>query len=332
MKILVTGGGGFLGKHIAMRLDQLGHEVTILGRQKYPFFTENINCIQADLRNKKEIMDSCQNIDAVFHSGALTGIWGTNNEFYETNVKGTENILEACLQNKVSKLVYTSSPSVVFNQKDLINADETVPYAKRFLCEYPKTKAIAEQLVLNANGKNDLVTVALRPHLIWGPEDPHLIPRIIDRAKKNKLIQVGEGKNLVDIIYIDNAVEGHIQAFNALNSKSQIAGESYFISDGKPVNLWEWIKILLKYLGLPPVQKKISFKLGYNLGWLLEKFYGIFRIQSEPRMTRFLASQLAHSHYFNINKAKKDFSYKPLVSNEEGMKRVVKYFKEHSIN
>ncbi len=332
MKILVTGGGGFLGKHIAQRLDQLGHEVTILGRHKYSGVPENINSIQADLRNRQEIINACQNVEVVFHSGALTGIWGARNDFYETNVNGTENILEACLKNNVKKLIYTSSPSVVFEQKDLINADESIPYAKKFLCEYPKTKAIAEQMVINANGKNDLATVSLRPHLIWGPEDPHLIPRIINRAKNNQLIQVGEGQNLVDIIYIDNAVEGHIQAFKSLSTNPQIAGESYFISDGKPVNLWKWINQLLEKLSLPPVQKKISFKLGNNLGWLLEKVYGLFGIQSEPRMTRFLACQLAHSHYFNISKARKDLSYKPLITNEEGMKKVVEYFKAPPIN
>lgn len=179
-------------------------------------------------------------------------------------------------------------------------------------------------MVLEANGKEGLLTVALRPHLIWGPGDPHLIPRIIDSAKKGRLTRVGDGKNRVDIIYIDNAVEGHILACDALQPGSPVAGRCYFLNDGESVALWDWINNLLVRLDIPPVRKSMSLLTAKILGGILEIIYNIFRLPGEPRMTRFVAEQLATSHYFNISRARKDFNYQPIVSIEEGMNRLVK--------
>ena len=168
------------------------------------------------------------------------------------------------------------------------------------------------------------MTVSLRPHLIWGPGDPHLIPRIIERAKKGQLVRVGEGTNRVDIIYIDNAVEGHIRAWQALEPGSPVAGQCYFLSDGEPVVLWDWINQLLASLGINPVTKSISYGMAKKLGWILEGVYRVFGLAGEPRMTRFLAGQLATSHYFDISRARRDFNYEVRVSPEEGMKRLLK--------
>jgi len=183
---------------------------------------------------------------------------------------------------------------------------------------------LAEQSVVEANSRYNLMTVSLRPHLIWGPGDPHLIPRIINRAEKGQLVRVGEGRNRVDIIYIDNAVEGHIQAWQALEPGSPLCGKCYFLSDGEPVVLWDWINQLLVSLGIEPVAKSISYGMAKNLGWVLEWIYRIGRLSGEPRMTRFLAGQLATSHYFDISRAKRDFNYEVRVSPEEGMKRLLK--------
>jgi len=232
-------------------------------------------------------------------------------------------VIEGCLEHGVRKLVFTSSPSVIYNQTDMENVDESTPYPSHYLSDYPKTKALAEQQVMAANGR-DLLTVSLRPHLIWGPGDPHLIPRIIERAKKGQLVRVGEGTNRVDIIYIDNAVEGHIRAWQALEPGSPVGGKCYFLSDGKPVVLWDWINQLLVSLGIQPVTKSISYGTAWNLGWLLEAVYRVFGLAGEPRMTRFLAGQLATSHYFDISRARKDFNYEVMVSPEEGMKRLLK--------
>lgn len=324
MNVLVTGGGGFLGSHLARRLHEMGHRVSVLGRRQYPNLPSNIIQHQADLRDPKAVSDACREQDSVFHAGALPGVWGSQKDFYRINVDGTRHVIEGCLEHGVRKLVFTSSPSVIYNQTDMENVDESAPYPSQYLSDYPETKALAEQRVIAANGQQDLMTVSLRPHLIWGPGDPHLVPRIIERAKKGQLVRVGEGTNRVDIIYIDNAVEGHIRAWQALEPGSPVAGQCYFLSDGEPIVLWDWINQLLVSLGINPVTKSISYGMAKNLGWVLEGVYRVFGLSGEPRMTRFLAGQLATSHYFDISRARRDFNYELKVSPEEGMKRLLK--------
>jgi len=325
MKVLVIGGGGFLGSGITRKLIKEDNEVSILGRKEYPEFKNLANSIKADVRSRSDMVLAIKDQDVVFHTAAIPGIWGNYTDYYLTDVKGTENIIYACLKNKVKKLIYTSSPSVIFNGCDMKGVDESTPYPDKYLCHYSKTKAIAEKTVLAANGSKNLATVCLRPHLIWGPGDPHLLPRLINRSKNRKLFCVGKGENLVDMIYIDNAVDAHIKACNHLMLDGPVAGNCYFVSDGKPVNLWKWIGSLLRLLELPPVTKSISYKNARLLGAILENVYKIFRIKNEPPMTRFLAAQLAKSHYFNITKAIIDFNYKPIISPEEGMIKLLNY-------
>ena len=325
MKVLITGGGGFLGSHLARRLFGRGDDVTVLGRSTYPQFDKSIHCVQVDIRGRDALTRALKGQEVVFHTVAIPGIWGDYNDFYQTDVVGTDNVIAACRAQNVKKLIYTSSPSVVFGQEDLEGVDESVPYPKTYLCHYPKTKAMAERQVMQANGSM-LATVCLRPHLIWGPGDPHLVPRLIERARRKKLLRVGSGTNRVDMVYIDNAVEAHVQACDRLEQGGGVAGNCYFVSDGKPVVLWDWIADVLKKLGLPPVERSVSLKTATLLGALLEGIYGLLRVKKEPPMTRFLAAQLATSHYFNISRARKDFGYNPVVSSEEGMDRLVKYF------
>jgi len=321
MRALVTGGGGFLGSGITNALHKNGNEVSVMGRGRYPHLPASVKILQGDIRDSDFVNSSLENIDTVFHTAAIPGIWGE--DFFSVNVQGTENIISACQKNLVRKLVFTSSPSVVFGNTSLEGVDESVPYPEKYLCDYPRTKALAEKMVLQANDTN-LSTVAIRPHLIWGPGDPHLVPRLLEKARKGKLIQVGDGSNRVDIIYIDNAVLAHLQASEALGAGSEIAGKAYFVSDGEPVVLWDWINQLLDQMGRPNVSRKISYKNAMRLGAFFEGVYGLFGIKSEPPMTRFLASQLATSHYFDISRAKIDFGYQPHVSHQEGMRRLIR--------
>ena len=235
---------------------------------------------------------------------------------------GTENIIAACLKHGVKKLVFTSTPSVVHSGGDLEGVNESAPYPDRFDAPYPATKAIAEKAVLAANGPN-LATVALRPHLIWGPGDPHLIPRILRRAKEGRLRRIGKRDVKVDVTYIDNAAEAHMLAADKLEIGSPIAGKAYFISDGSPVVLWEFLNRILKDNGLPPVTKSVPVGLAKFVGWTLEKVYKLFHLPGEPAMTRFVANQLSTSHWYDISAARRDLGYVPLVSTEEGLKRIV---------
>jgi nucleoside-diphosphate-sugar epimerase len=257
----------------------------------------------------------------VFHAAAVSGIWGSWPHYHGINTVGTENVIAACRQHNVGRLIYTSSPSVIYDGHDHRNIDETAPYPATYLCHYPHSKALAERAVLGANGP-DLATAALRPHLIWGPRDNHLIPRLIERARLGKLRRVGAGDNLISMSYVENAARAHLQAADRLAPGSPVAGQAYFINEPEPVKLWKWIDDLLGLAGLPPVKKSISPRLAYAAGATLETLYTALGLAGEPPMTRFLAQQLSGDHYYSIGKAARDFGYAPAVSVAEGLRRL----------
>lgn len=323
MKALVTGANGFLGSNLVQQLLDRGYEVTAMTRRRDEKLASlNVHTVHGDVRSYENVLKACEGQEVVFHTAAISGIWGSWKLFHGTNTVGTRNVVESCLEHKVPKLVYTSSPSVTFDGQHQLNVNETAPYPKKWLCHYPHSKALAEKYVLEANHEKELMTCALRPHLIWGPGDRHLIPRLIKRAKAKQLRRVGDGTNQVDTIYIDNAAMAHIQAAEAMEPGSPVCGSAYFLSQDEPVNCWGWINEVLGMAGLPRVKKSISYYWAYRLGYSLETFYELCNFQTEPRMTRFLAAQLAKSHYFDITRAKNDFGYYPSVSNTEGMKRL----------
>jgi len=326
-KILVTGGGGFLGSAIVYRLVEKGDDVSSFSRGFYPeLSTIGVNHIQGDIRDKIAVEHALNGVDLVFHVAAKPGVWGNYSEYYETNVSGTENVIAACIRQGVSKLVYTSSPSVIFDGTDMAGVDESAPYSDRFHAHYPETKSIAEQAVVKAAGDR-LRTIVLRPHQIWGPGDKHFIPRIIARA--NRLVQVGNGKNLVDTIYIDNAAEAHVLAGDRLGDNPNLSGNIYFISQDKPIRLWDMINDILKAAGLPPVQRSIPHWVAWLIGAVLESVYKGLVLKGEPQMTRFLANILAATHWFDIGAAKRDLGYVPRVSTQEGLRRVEKWLKNN---
>ncbi len=326
--ILVTGGGGFLGKRIVQMLIEKGHNCSVVGRNDYPELVElGCICYRGDITNLSFLQGCFENVDTVFHVAALAGIWGPWENYYQTNVVGTQNVIAACKKNKVKRLIYTSTPSVVFNSEDIIQGDESLPYAKKSLCNYAKSKILAEKYVLESVN-DEFRGCAIRPHLIWGPEDPHLIPRLMERGKTQKLKIVGDGENLVDISYVDNVAHAHILAAESLRTSGKANGQAYFIGEEKPVKLWGWINELFKQLDIPKIDKKVSFKVAYTIGSTLEIIFKIFRINAEPPMTRFVAEQLAKSHYFSHQKAKEDFGYFPLVSTELGMERLANWINE----
>jgi nucleoside-diphosphate-sugar epimerase len=323
MNVLVTGGGGFLGQYIVEQLVARGDTVTSYSRSTYESLARlGVKQIAGDMRDRPSVMSAIRGNAAVIHTAAVASIWGPWEWFYGINTLGTRYVLEGCRQRGVSKLVYTSSPSVTFEGMDQRGIDESAPYPKTFLCHYPATKAIAEQEVLAASGKDGLSTCALRPHLIWGPRDQHLIPRLIARAKAGALRRVGAGQNRVDTIYVENAASAHLQALDRLSEQSPVAGRAYFLSQGEPVNCWEWIDQILAMAALSPVQRSISAKGAYLAGGALEAMWAVFGLDSEPRMTRFLAAQLATDHYFDLGRARADFGYAPKITMQEGMRRL----------
>jgi 2-alkyl-3-oxoalkanoate reductase len=322
---LVTGGGGFVGSAVVSRLLALGVHTRVIGRHRYPQIeAAGATGIVGDIADRDVLYQAVLGVDVVFHVAALAGIWGSWSDYYRVNVQGTANVLEVCRNAKVPFLVHTSTPSVVFNGEDICGGDERLPYGRDFLCHYAKSKAMAERMVLAAAG-DELKTCALRPHLIWGPGDPHLLPRLVARGRERSLRQVGDGSNLVDISYIDNVAEAHILAAKNLAGPGTASGKAYFISQGEPVRLWQWINDLFSRTEIPPVEKRVSFTTAYKIGRVLELVYSLLRLRQEPRMTRFLAEQLAKSHYFSLAQARRELEYAPLVSTEEGLRHTVQW-------
>jgi 2-alkyl-3-oxoalkanoate reductase len=323
MKALVTGATGFLGLYVVEQLVARGDRVRAFCRRP-PTELEvlGVEILLGDIRDPAAVMAACADVDVVFHVAGVAGIWGSWDYYHEINTLGTQNVIDGCRQHGVRKLVFTSSPSVTFDGTDQCGVNESAPYPSRWLCHYPHTKALAEQAVLATNDSS-LATCALRPHLIWGPRDRHLIPRLIERARAGKLVRVGDGTNLIDMVYVENAARAHLQAADSLAAGSSVAGRAYFISQGEPVNCWRWIDELLALYGLSPVKRSISFRTAWCLGSALEGVHKVFRLSGEPRMTRFLAGQLGTSHYFDISRAQQDFGYQPEISTEEGMRRLV---------
>jgi nucleoside-diphosphate-sugar epimerase len=322
MHALVTGANGFLGGWIVDQLLARGDKVRALVRRDVPeLAARGVEIVRGDIRDLPSVVAATRGVDTVFHVAAVAGIWGPWKHYFDINFRGTAHVVEACLKNHVPKLVYTSSPSVTFAGGDQKGVDESVPYPAKFLCYYPQTKAMAEQLVLEQNSA-ELRTCALRPHLIWGPRDQHLIPRLLERARTGQLRYVGDRTNLIDAVYVENAAAAHLQAADKLLTGSAVAGKAYFITNGEPVNCWNWIDELLALASLPPVKRGISTRGAYVAGAALEGLWSLLRRSDEPRMTRFLALQLGTSHWFDISAAQADFGYLPSVSMAEGMRRL----------
>lgn len=315
MKALVTGGGGFLGRHLVTALRERGDEVVSYSRGRHPELEERgAVCAQGDLLDREALARACAGAEVVFHVAAKAGIWGDADEYRRTNVDGTWNVLEACRDARVPRLVFTSSPSVCFDGRDHRMAGNDLPYAENFLAEYPRTKMEAEKLVLAANGSGGLSTVALRPHLIVGPDDPHLLPRLVARAKAGKLAIVGDGRNEVSLTWVGNAVDAHLAAADRIEARAPHAGKAYFVAQKDPVLLWKWIGDLLERLGSPRPTRRVPLRVAYAAGAALEAWWRLTGRSDEPRMTRFLALELARSHSYDMRPAERDFGYRERVS------------------
>lgn len=318
MRALITGASGFLGGALARALRARGDAVVALQRGAAPALAAlgvDVQC--GDIADAEAVIEAAAGCDIVFHVAAKAGHWGRHEDYYRANVRGTRHVLQACRQHGIRRLVHTSTPSVVHAGQDIEGGDERLPYAQRYLAWYPATKAAAEREVLAANGPA-LATVALRPHLIWGPGDNHLLPRIVARARAGRLRFIGTPGKRIDATYIDNAVAAHIAAGEALQPGAAHAGRAYFVSNGEPIAIEDMINRLLACAGLPPVHARIPFRAAYAIGATLELLWSVLRLRGEPPLTRFVADHLATAHWYDISAAARDFGWRPTVSMAQG--------------
>ena len=319
MRALVTGGAGFLGSAIVHRLLARDDAVRTLTRRPAPQLAAlGVDTARGDLADPEAVARAVEGCDVVFHVAAKAGMWGPYADYWASNVEGTRNVLAACRRHGVPRLVHTSTPSVVHGGTGIEGGDESLPYARRHVSAYPATKAFAERLVLAADDAT-LATVALRPHLIWGPGDTQLVPRILARARQGRLRLVGDGGARMDATYVDNAAEAHLLAADRLAPGSPVAGRVYFVAQGEPLPVRDLVNGILAAAGLPPVTARTPFPLAYAAGATLEAAYGLLGRREEPLMTRFLAQQLATPHWFDLSAARRDLGYAPRVSTAEGL-------------
>jgi len=330
MRILVTGGGGFLGQALCRGLVERGHEVVSFNRGHYPALDAlGVRQVRGDLADAQAVLEAARGAEAIFHNAAKAGAWGDYDGYFQANVVGTRNVLAACRALGIGRLVYTSTPSVTHRRTHPVEGGtaDTVPYGEGFKAPYAATKTIAEKEVLAANGSEladgaRLATVALRPRLIWGPGDQQILPRLVERAKAGRLRFVGDGRNRIDTTYIDNAAQAHFDAFEHLAVGAACAGRAYFISNGEPRPTREIVNALLEAAGAPRVEGTIPFPVAEAIGGLCEALWPLLRLRGEPPMTRFLAEQLSTTHWYSMEPARRDFGYVPKVPIAEGLERL----------
>ena len=329
MRILVTGAGGFVGGVVARMLRIRDDEVRTVARGDYPELAR-LGCthLRGDLSDPKVALEAAAGVDAIIHVAAKAGVWGKATDYASSNVTATQNLLDAAAQHGVKRFVFTSSPSVTFDGGDAVHANESLPYPANHLAHYPRTKAEAERRVLAANGKHGLLTCALRPHLVYGPGDPHLLPRLVKRAKAGRLAWIGGG-NEVDVTYVDNAAHAHLLALDALGTKeAKPAGKAYFISQGTPVRPDAWVGEILAAIGVAPVKRRVKLPLAYAVGAMMEAAWSVLPLSGEPPMTRFVAAQLGTSHHYDLSAARRDFGYSLLIDDTEALRRTVTWLKD----
>ena len=336
--VFITGASGFIGGKIAERLLADGRQVRVLARRPLPQLAERgAEIISGDLTDTAALRRGCDGAGTVYHVAGRVGVWGPARDFFQVNVEGTRAIIAACRETAVPRLVYTSSPSVVYNGGDLSGVDESAPLCTQAPSAYPTSKAAAERLVRDAHSR-ELATVSLRPHLVWGPGDRNLVPRILASARRGRLKIIGSGRNKVDVTHIANVVDAHLLAERTLTTCHIIddkrpagenpGGKAYFITNGEPVVLWDWINELLRGVGIPEIRKHVPLNTALIAGGVMETLWRVLPLKGEPPMTRFIAKEMATDHWFDLSAAHRDLGYFPNVTMAMGTAQLIEHLKK----
>lgn len=328
MKILVTGGTGFLGKHLALRLLNLGHDVTVVGRNETigkELLSVGINFLQIDLADEEKIISAICGQDYVFHCGALSSPWGKYEQFYQANVIGTQNVIKGCKRGSIQRLIHVSTPSLYFYYDERLDVKETDPLPKKFVNHYAKTKFLAEQEI-DAFFQEGYPVITIRPRAIFGPGDNAIIPRLIRANQKGMIPLIDQGQHLMDLTYVDNVVDALLLC---MTSPESTLGEKYNITNGERVTFKEVIESLFAKLGQQVHWKQMAYKQAFTIASLLEAVSKTILFHKEPILTKYTVSVLSRSQTLNIEKAKRELQYEPRISVQEGINQFVEWWKKN---
>lgn len=326
MKALVSGATGFLGGTLTRRLKNMNWDITALGRNTSKLDeleALGIKAEQVDLKDKDGLYNAFKDQEIVFHCAAFPSPWGNYEKFYQANVIGTRNVVQACEINKVKRLVHVSTPSIYFDYNSRINVKETDPLPEP-ASNYAATKLLAEEEIDKAFA-NGLETITIRPRALFGPGDTVIFPRLIPRLQSGRLPILGDGENIVDLTYIDNVVDALLLC---AESSSNTLGKKYNISNGEPVKIWKLVERICDELDLPHPKRRISYPVANAVATTLEMIYSLIPAQPEPPLTRISVSMLANNTTLDISAAKNELGYTPKISVDEGFALFIKWWKE----
>jgi nucleoside-diphosphate-sugar epimerase len=320
--VLVTGGTGYLGRRVIELLLEAGERVLALARRPAPELEAlGAEARPGDLSDTESLALAARGCAAVIHCAARTGVWGPLSLYMEANVQGTRNMLSAARGAGAGIFIHASSPSAVYDGRDLAGVDESYEALPPRRFPYAWTKALAEREVLAADSP-ELRTLALRPHLAWGPRDPHFLPRLAALARAGRLRLFKGGPYLVDPTYVDNAARAHLLALARLREGAPCSGKAYFLGQGEAVDSRDFINSLLEAMGLPKARISVPPRAGRLAARAAEAAWRLLRLKGEPPVSYFTALQLSTSHYFDISRARDLLGYRPEVSMEEGLSRL----------
>ncbi|QDT17496.1 NAD-dependent epimerase/dehydratase family protein [Alienimonas californiensis] len=319
---LVTGGGGLLGGAVVRRLRAADAPVRVLSRRPLPELEAlGAEVFLGDLEDRQSVLAACHGVRGVVHAGARPGIDAPLRQFLGPNVAGTRHVIDGCLVRRVRTLVHVSSPSVAFDGTPHEGADERLPLPVRGLASYPHSKLLAERDALRADRTRGLRTIAVRPHLIWGPGDRHVLPALVAAAKAGRIPAISGADPLIAPTFVENAAAAIVHVLTALPNRPEGAGRAYFLNDLPPVRLHAFVRRVAEEAGLePPALRRLPSPVATAAGRAATLTWRALRRPGEPPLTAFAVAQLRVAHWYRID-GLRAFGEWETVESEEAWRR-----------